>query len=71
MTSALTIYSFDCRASGLFALDKNVKVLKGSLCGLNRDRNNKDGTFILFMRPFLLLKQVSERIHIVNSPQCF
>ena len=63
MTSASRIENFDCRASGLIALDKNVKVQKGSICGLSRDRDNVHGTFILFMRP----PHLSQQIYVVIS----
>jgi hypothetical protein len=37
------IYEFSCHETELFALNRSIKVLKGSLCGLNRNFNNSYG----------------------------
>ena len=35
---------FRCHASGLFALDKRIKVLQGATCFLQRNPENAHGT---------------------------
>ena len=43
ISAMLQILDFNCRASGLFALDKGIKVRRGSICRLKRNMHNLHG----------------------------
>ena len=68
------VYEFQCQASGLFALDKSIKVKQGSKCRIRRNADNLHGQKLSFIFSFshLLIKFYKqlflvEKIHILLS----
>ena len=45
----LPIFSVECAATGLFALTKDIKVLRGATCGIRRNPANEKGKLLFNM----------------------
>lgn len=44
------VIRFQSHATGLFAFSKDIKVKKGSICGLRRNRNNIHGKLLAILK---------------------